>query len=71
MLSEIEQLPAVKLHFRHKLQRANFDKGHLLFDVSGQTKEHSAKLVVGADGSYSKVRDQMMRVVRLAHQQHY
>lgn len=64
MLTQMEHLDGVKLHFDHKLQRAHLDKGHLVFNVGTKTAEASADLVVGCDGAYSKVRHQMQRCVR-------
>lgn len=65
LLSEAESYPNVRLHFKHKLLRADFDGRRLIFErENGERAEVDADLTIGADGAYSKVREQMMRVMR-------
>jgi kynurenine 3-monooxygenase len=66
LLDQVEKLPNVKIRFRHKLLRADFDGKKLEFQVDGgrETLKADADFVVGADGAFSKVREQMMRIVR-------
>jgi kynurenine 3-monooxygenase len=66
-LDQVEKLPNVQIRFQHKMLRADFDGKKLVFQVDGagkETKTVDADFVVGADGAFSKVRDQMMRVAR-------
>ena len=66
LLDEVEALPGVKLHFRHKVQNIDFDgKRMTVRDLeTGQDREVHFDFCIGADGSYSVVRRQLMRVVR-------
>ncbi|KAI5899766.1 FAD/NAD(P)-binding domain-containing protein [Schizophyllum commune H4-8] len=73
LLDEVEALPGVKLHFRHKVQNIDFDgKRMTVRDLeTGQDREVQFDFCIGADGSYSVVRRQMMRVVRMDFEQKY
>ena len=63
LLNEIESLPDVSVEFDAKLSRIDFDKSELYF-VGGSGQPSRFDLVVGCDGAYSKVREQMMRSSR-------
>ena len=58
----------VTIHFQYKLLRADFDNKKLSFATSSEpgqpVRTVDADLTIGCDGAYSKVREQMMRVVR-------
>lgn len=73
ILSEAEQRPNVTIHFNKKLVKANFDRSMLTFQDT-QTHEQvqvTADLTIGADGSYSQVRQQIMRCTRVDFAQEY
>jgi kynurenine 3-monooxygenase len=58
--------PNVRVHFQHKVQSIDFDKKVMVTrdaHADGDLKVHFA-LCIGADGSFSVVRRQLMRVVR-------
>ncbi|KAH9821796.1 hypothetical protein DFH28DRAFT_1050382 [Melampsora americana] len=63
LLNEASKRSKINLHFCHKLLRANFDERSLYFRNTKIQKEAHVKadLTIGADGSYSKVREQIMR----------
>jgi kynurenine 3-monooxygenase len=67
LLDEVSTRDSISLHFQHKLTTADFDRRVLTFDsiVSGSAEgvQVTFDLCIGADGSYSNVRRQMMRVV--------
>lgn len=63
LLTQVSQMDRVTTHFNMKLSKAQFDQGLLTF-ANGQ--EVKTDLVVGTDGAYSKVRQEMMRVTRCA-----
>jgi len=70
LIGEVERA-AVPIFFEHKLQSANFDGNKLKFGTpSGQQPSTEVEVdfdfCVGADGSHSNVRRQLMRVVRYA-----
>jgi kynurenine 3-monooxygenase len=67
LLDEVERIPGVTVYFEHKLLRANFDADEVVFSTNDETRTVKAALVVGCDGAFSKVREQMMRVCRCAH----
>lgn len=73
LLDEVEAFPGVKLFFRHKVQNIDFDgKKMTARDLeTGRDVEAHFDLCIGADGSYSVVRRQMMRVMRMDFQQTY
>lgn len=57
-------MPSVSLRFKHKLLRADYEAGKLTFSADGESWEEVVDFVVGCDGAYSKVREQLMRAVR-------
>jgi len=70
LIGEVERA-AIAMFFEHKLQTANFDEKKLKFATpSGQQATTEVEVdfdfCVGADGSHSNVRRQLMRVVRYA-----
>jgi kynurenine 3-monooxygenase len=67
LLDEAAAIPNIKLFFKHKVQVVDFDRGVMTtrnieacIDV-----QVSFDFCVGADGSYSVIRRQLMRIVRL------
>lgn len=55
----------IRVFYEHKLTQADFDERVLTFvDASGNETHVEFDFCVGADGSYSNVRRQLMRVVR-------
>jgi kynurenine 3-monooxygenase len=66
LLTLAAQTPNVRVFFKHKVQSIDFDKKLMVArDVSGERDcEVFFDLCIGADGSYSVVRRQLMRVVR-------
>ena len=70
LIGEVERA-GVPIFFKHKLQSANFDGKKLQFATpSGQEPSTEVEVdfdfCVGADGSHSNVRRQLMRVLRYA-----
>ncbi|KAG8954726.1 kynurenine 3-monooxygenase, mitochondrial precursor [Tulasnella sp. 424] len=76
LLDQAAAHSSITIHFQHKLATADFDKKVASFSATTsegkvQTVEATFDFCVGADGSYSNVRRQMMRVVRMDYQQEY
>lgn len=71
----LNQLTAasVPIVFRHKLLHADFDHKTLTFYSESDQKDVRVRydFCIGADGCYSAVRRQLMRVVRMNYQQEY
>jgi kynurenine 3-monooxygenase len=69
-LEEARKIPGVSVFFGHKLSISDFDERTMIFhtghsDFGEQMeKKISFDFCVGADGSHSNVRRQLMRVVR-------
>jgi kynurenine 3-monooxygenase len=70
LLEQSRKYPGISLFFDHKLTTADFDERTMIFrkgtTADGEEKERTVHfdLCIGADGSYSNVRRQLMRVVR-------
>lgn len=66
LLDEVAASSNVRVFFNHKVIAADFDKRTIIVHDSYSNADLSVNfdLCVGADGSYSVVRRQMMRVVR-------
>ncbi|XP_013410260.1 kynurenine 3-monooxygenase isoform X2 [Lingula anatina] len=72
LLTEAEKHPGVRLHFSHKLVSCNVDTGEMHFkDASGKDLHTRSDLIVGCDGAYSAVRQQMMKSMRFDFSQEY
>ncbi|PFH50664.1 hypothetical protein AMATHDRAFT_47691 [Amanita thiersii Skay4041] len=63
----------IRIFFKHKVISADFDQRTLIIHSIDDNKDLTVNfdLCVGADGSYSIIRRQMMRVVRMNYQQEY
>ena len=59
-------MPNVRIFFGHKVISANFDARRLYVQDSESQKEITVPFdfCVGADGSYSIIRRQLMRIIR-------
>lgn len=66
LLDEALAMPGIRVFFQHKLTTADFDSRIMSFHRadSGQDVNVQFDFCIGADGSYSNVRRQMMRFVR-------
>ncbi|KAJ8597981.1 FAD/NAD(P)-binding domain-containing protein [Rhizopogon salebrosus TDB-379] len=73
LLEEASAVPNIHLIFKHKVLSADFDQRVLVVrDVDlGSDTRVNFDLCIGADGSYSVIRRQLMRVVRMNYQQEY
>ncbi|KAG1768355.1 FAD/NAD(P)-binding domain-containing protein [Suillus occidentalis] len=73
LLEEASALPNIRLTFKHKVLSADFDQRVLFLrdGDSGADIRANFDLCIGADGSYSIIRRQLMRVVRMNFQQEY
>ncbi|KAI0256757.1 FAD/NAD-P-binding domain-containing protein [Lactifluus subvellereus] len=73
LLNEALAVKSIRVFFQHKAVSVDFD-GRVIsvLDAStGEKLERGFDLCIGADGSYSIVRRQLMRVVRMDFQQEY
>jgi kynurenine 3-monooxygenase len=72
LLSAAEALPNVNIFFEHSFVKANLDKKTIVFrKKNGNEITVHADLIIGADGSYSKIRSVLMRSVRMDFAQTY
>ncbi|KAF9052962.1 hypothetical protein BJ165DRAFT_1444407 [Panaeolus papilionaceus] len=73
LLREATASPNVRVFFDSKVLSADFDNKTITIRNSTTNSEHSIDfdLCLGADGSYSVIRRQLMRVVRMNFQQEY
>ncbi|KAH3852341.1 kynurenine 3-monooxygenase-like [Dreissena polymorpha] len=62
LLTEAEKVPNVTMHFEHKVMECDFDKGTVSFRKNdGSVVTATADLIVGCDGAFSGVRQQIMK----------
>ncbi|KIK59775.1 hypothetical protein GYMLUDRAFT_168717 [Collybiopsis luxurians FD-317 M1] len=73
MLNEVSASENIRVFFRSKVQFIDFERKEITYqDIDGARSSTAPfDLCVGADGSYSLVRRQMMKVVRMDYQQEY
>ena len=66
LLEEADASPNVRVFFNHKAVAADFDNKSMTVRDATSNSEFTTNfdLCIGADGSYSVIRRQMMRVVR-------
>ncbi|EPQ58754.1 hypothetical protein GLOTRDRAFT_104124 [Gloeophyllum trabeum ATCC 11539] len=73
LLDEVSAVPNIRIFFKHKVIAVDFEEGAMTVqDIdSGINHQVQFDFCIGADGSYSVVRRQLMRVVRMDYQQEY
>lgn len=73
LLSEASMVPNIRLFFKHKVLAIDFDNRTMVVrDLDSERDIRTAfHFCIGADGSYSIVRRQLMRAVRMNFQQEY
>ncbi|KAI0065451.1 FAD/NAD(P)-binding domain-containing protein, partial [Artomyces pyxidatus] len=73
LLGEALSVPNIRVFFRHKIVSVDFDRRVLVVRDVDAAKDVQVDfdLCIGADGSYSVIRRQLMRVVRMDFQQEY
>lgn len=71
LLSESESHSNVELHFEHKLKNCSFtDKPMTVFEKpDGELVEENFDVIIGNDGAFSAVRNQLMKTTRFDFQQ--
>lgn len=67
-MDEAAAVPNIRIFFGHKVQSIDFDQRTMLVHDSNESKDIRVAFdfCIGADGSYSVVRRQLMRVIRCA-----
>lgn len=73
LLNACDAFPNIRCHFEHKLASANINEGHMEFK---RKLEHplvaaSADLIVGCDGAFSTLRQQLVRTPGFNYSQEY
>jgi len=73
LLTAVEETKNVHIYFNHKLIESNLKDGELQFmhTIEKKVVSRSADLILGADGAFSSVRKQMMRMPGFNFQQTY
>ncbi len=71
LLEKAAQYPSVKLHFEHRLVRADKESRELEFDVAGKSVTVRPQWVIGADGAFSTMRRELQHGVRAEYHQEF
>ncbi|KAJ2161314.1 kynurenine 3-monooxygenase, mitochondrial precursor [Coemansia sp. RSA 552] len=74
LLDEAESYPRVRLHFEHDFVKADFDAGQVALQDLGHDGEQvlvDTDLIIGADGAFSRVRQQLMPRAMMNYSQVY
>jgi len=71
LLDRAERYPQVRLHFGHRLARINKQDRELELETDAQRVLVRPKWVVGADGAFSRTRQEMQRGERADYHQEY
>lgn len=72
LMNLAEREKNIGLYFNHKLMSTNLSKAQAVFeDEKGKEQTVNADILIGADGTYSTVRNHMMRQDRFQFSQHY
>lgn len=71
LLEEAARYPSVKLHFEHRLVRADKELRQLEFDAPGHGVKASPRWVIGADGAFSTMRRELQHGERADYHQEF
>ncbi|XP_075168534.1 kynurenine 3-monooxygenase cn [Haematobia irritans] len=73
LLNAGEKLPNIHYHFQYKLKKANLREGSMSFQCPYEEKDAAAHadLIVGCDGAFSAVRQQMCKTLGFNFSQEY
>ncbi|HEY6349041.1 MAG TPA: NAD(P)/FAD-dependent oxidoreductase [Candidatus Angelobacter sp.] len=71
LLEEAGQYPSVRLHFEHRLVRADKQLRQLEFDTAGRRVKARPQWVIGADGAFSAMRRELQRGERAEYHQEF
>lgn len=71
LLHEAEASENVHVHYNHRFLFCDFDKGQITFLCEAEQITYDTDLIIGSDGAHSKVRQQLMRKVKMDFSQHY
>lgn len=73
LLNACDAFPNIRCHFEHKLATANINEGHMEFKRKQEQPliEASADLIVGCDGAFSTLRQQLVRTPGFNYSQEY
>src|SRR5579875_610233 len=71
LLEEAERYPSLKLHFEHRLVRADKQLRELEFDAAGQVVKTRPQWVIGADGAFSIMRRELQHGERAEYHQEF
>ncbi len=71
LLEEAERYSSVKLHFEHRLERANKELRELEFEAAGQAVRVDPAWVIGADGAFSTMRRELQHGERAEYHQEF
>lgn len=71
LLDHAQRHPQVRLHFEHRLVRIDKDQRELELEADGERVRIRPRWVVGADGAFSRARQEMQRGERADFRQEY
>lgn len=72
MLKELQAVGGVNVFFKHKLNRIKWGEPSLAeFSTPKGTESYELDVIIGADGSWSRVRNQIQRAVPMTFSQEY
>jgi kynurenine 3-monooxygenase len=71
LLEEAARYPSVKLHFDHRLVRADKELRELEFDAKGHSVKVKPQWVIGADGAFSTMRRELQHGERAEYHQEF
>ncbi|HEV8692909.1 MAG TPA: NAD(P)/FAD-dependent oxidoreductase [Lysobacter sp.] len=71
LLDHAQRHPQVRLHFEHRLARIDKDRRELELEAKGERLRVRPRWVVGADGAFSRARQEMHRGERADFRQEY
>ncbi|XP_063884132.1 kynurenine 3-monooxygenase-like [Scylla paramamosain] len=73
LLTRAEDFPNVTIHFNHKLEACDLERGEMTFTntATGERVSTRADLMIGCDGAYSNVRKQMLKRAHFNYKQEY
>ena len=69
LINLAEKNPNINYHFQSKFVSSDFDQGRITIEKNGEQSDHYTDLIIGCDGAYSAIRQQLLKTTKMNYTQ--